>query len=338
MPVAKWIFLPLFCLLWCGCAAKTAQTDATQQQHLKELQSAGYQQYLEMRSSLARDMQSLCMRAVAQQIPNAAACNDNDFLQSQSQPVLQQLCALDVRNACFLGNNLEKACNLGHKEACTKAGLVAQTQAQSLAFLQKACELDAKEGCKALYQRTQSPTQKTELYYRLLDFGEDSVCEGEGCQIQGRFAQELALQNECAKGSGMACVAVVRKMRQTMPRYIFEGEKILHNHCFVRRYAPACEELQEIYLFQKNAKMWLQAGTIACQSEFFAEGILGYEKSPHLCTRVADSIVFDKHSTALDAPKKQAMILYKIGCERGNEEKACANLHQLLTHVSLQTP
>ncbi|MDE6978165.1 MAG: hypothetical protein K2O85_01170 [Helicobacter sp.] len=333
-----------------ACAHKSDTIDSLQHEHLKQLQSANYLQYLETRASLIRDFSSLCASAVAQGIKNAIACNDIDFLQTQSAANLDKLCALDVPNACFLyatkshgtirltADSLQKACVLGHAEACANLGAITQGDGAK-SWLQKACALDNVRGCKALYfALDSSDTQRQDIYYKLLDFGEDSVCEDDGCQIQGHFVQENTLQNACAKGSGMACVAVVRKMRQTPPRYMSEGQRILHKHCFVRHYVPACEELQDIYALQKNADSWFAAGKIACESMFFAQGVLGYEKSPHLCTRVADSIVIDTSSTRLDSPKKQAMLLYKIGCERGNEEKACTNLHELLTRVSLQSP
>ena len=355
------ILLLLLPLLFYACASRQP-LDSAQQQQLEQLQDAGYLQYLEMRASLVRDFGALCANAVAQGTKNAIACNDIDFLQTQSAERLEQLCALDIPNACFLyaaksrgaksmpehifrltTDSLQKACALGHAESCADLGAImpyseAKESLQKDA-LQKACALNNVRGCKALYYALGADdSQRKEIYYKLLDLGEDSVCANEDCKIQGRFVQESALQSACAEGSGMACVAIVRKMRQVAPQYVSEGRKILHKHCFVRRYVPACEELQNIYALQKDAEGWLAAGTIACESTFFANGVLGYEKSPHLCTRVADSILIDTSSTRLDAPKTQAMLLYKIGCERGNEEKACANLHELLTRVSLTSP
>lgn len=355
------ILLLLLPLLFFACAGRQPH-DWAQQQQLEQLQDSSYLQYLEMRASLVRDFGSLCASAVAQSSKNAIACNDIDFLRTQSAENLEHLCALDVPNACFLyaaksrgaksmpehifrltTDSLQKACALGHAESCADLGAImpyseAKEWLQKDA-LQKACALDNVRGCKALYYAlSPDDAQRKDIYYKLLDLGEDSVCENEGCQIQGRFVQESALQNACAEGSGMACVAIVRKMRQTLPQYVSEGQRILHKHCFTRRYVPACEELQDIYALQKDAGGWLSAGTIACESTFFAQGVLGYEKSPHLCTRVADSIIIDKSSTRLDAPKKQAMLLYKVGCERGNEEGACAKLHELLTRVSLTSP
>lgn len=347
------LFLPL---LFYACAGKQP-LDLAQQQQLEQLQNASYLQYLDMRASLVRDFGSLCASAVAQGVKNAIACNDIDFLQTQSAASLERLCALDVPNACFLyaaksrgaksmpehifrltTDSLQKACALGHAESCADLGAITRRD-EAQGWLQKACALDNVRGCKALYYALSADdAQRKDVYYKLLDFGEDSVCEDEGCQIQGRFVQESVLQKACAEGSGMACVAIVRKMRQTLPQYVSEGQRILHKHCFTRRYVPACEELQDIYALQKDAEKWLSAGTIACESTFFANGVLGYEKSPHLCTRVADSIVIDTSSTRLDMPKKQAMLLYKIGCERGNEEGACTKLHELLTRVSLTSP
>lgn len=350
------ILLLLLPLLFYACASKVA-IDSAQQQQLEQLQSASYLQYLETRASLVRDFGALCASAMAQGVKNAIACNDIDFLQTQNAERLEQLCALDVANACFLyaaksrgaksmpehifrltTDSLQKACALGHAESCADLGAITRGD-EAKSWLQSACALDNVRGCKALYYALSADdAQRKDVYYKLLDLGEDSVCEDEDCKIQGRFVQESALQSACAEGSGMACVAIVRKMRQVAPQYVSEGQRILHKHCFTRRYVPACEELQDIYALQQNAEGWFLAGKIACESTFLAQGVLGYEKSPHLCTRVADSILIDTSSTKLDAPKTQAMLLYKVGCERGNEEGACTKLHELLTRVSMPSP
>lgn len=342
-----------------SCAIHTAQIDNADKEHIKEILDPSYSNFLNKLSSLERDMKPICDATIAKGNANSAACNDMSMLQSLDTTSLQTICSMGGSNACFLNgqralgntdiesenielnivmnayNNFQKSCTGGQKQACYNAGLISKhfDISQSISFFKKACDASLVQACKALYLLSNKSNENQDLYYKILDFGDDSMCKGDSCLIQGRFVEDRILQTQCEKGSGMACVAVVRKLRRMPLSYIQTAKILLEKHCFIRHYVPACEELQDVYTSQKDYKSWLAAGSIACKSDFFADGILGYQKTPYICTHVADSIEYNIHSTQLDENKQRALILYKIGCERGNEQAACGKLNLLLTKI-----
>ncbi len=261
-----------------------------------------------------------------------------------------------MQNAQKAWQFMQKSCDLGHARACAIAGVLMQkyfnAPQQALDLLQKSCTQHSRLGCLALYDFLQHSYPKTndmqqQISMKLIDFGIQELCEHSSCFID-QFTSINQAQQMCDNGSGLACVsAVYLYKKEQRQRYLndiaFQNylQDILKPHCFNRHYVPACQNIMEIYLLQKNNDLFVKAASIACESNFYAKGIIRFEKTAQICTKMGDALsegkyIDGKQTLLLPIDKEQSLYLYKIGCEEDNEARACNNLEKILKNSTFQ--